>query len=143
MRASTFPMRRSASSWADASARASTCNAWDGSFVPGTASAPSSTSCSCPNPRKRAARKGGGAILLPEHDLPLRVLDDRGFIDSLGPEDEPWLRVLLAELERFSGRRRRELAERLAEPLPCETPYFKRRAASRVLLRLWRGRPVS
>src|SRR4051812_23727533 len=31
----------------------------------------------------------------------------------------------------------------LAEPLPCETPYSKRRAASRVLLRLWRGRPVS
>ena len=81
--------------------------------------------------------------MLPEHDLPLRVLDDRGFIDYLGPEDEPWLRVLIAELERFSGRRRRELAERLAEPLPCEAPYFKRRAASRVLLRLWRGRRVS
>jgi predicted nuclease of restriction endonuclease-like RecB superfamily len=77
--------------------------------------------------------------LLPEHDLPLRILDDRAFLDFLGPEDEPWLRVLIAELSRFEGRRRRELAERLAEPLPCEAPYFKRRAATRVLLRLWRG----
>jgi predicted nuclease of restriction endonuclease-like RecB superfamily len=77
--------------------------------------------------------------LLPEDDLPLRILDDRAFLDFLGPEDEPWLRVLIAELSRFEGRRRRELAERLAEPLPCEAPYFKRRAATRVLLRLWRG----
>jgi predicted nuclease of restriction endonuclease-like RecB superfamily len=77
--------------------------------------------------------------LLPEADLPLRLLDDRAYLDFLGPEDEPWLRVLLAELGRFEGRRRRELAERLAEPLPCEAPYFKRRAATRALLRLWRG----
>jgi predicted nuclease of restriction endonuclease-like RecB superfamily len=80
--------------------------------------------------------------LLPEGDLPLRLLDDRAYIDFLGPEDEPWLRVLLAELARFEGRRRRELAERLAEPLPCEAPYHKRRAATRVLFRLWRGAPA-
>jgi predicted nuclease of restriction endonuclease-like RecB superfamily len=80
--------------------------------------------------------------LLPEADLPLRLLDDRAYLDFLGPEDEPWLRVLLAELARFEGRRRRELAERLAEPLPCEAPYHKRRAATRVLFRLWRGAPA-
>jgi predicted nuclease of restriction endonuclease-like RecB superfamily len=77
--------------------------------------------------------------LLPEADLPLRLLDDRAYLDFLGPEDEPWLRVLLAELGRFEGRRRRELAERLTEPLPCDAPYYKRRAATRVLQRLWRG----
>src|SRR6185369_13873308 len=60
----------------------------------------------------------------------------------LGPHDEPWLRVLLAEMARFEGRRRRELAERLAEPLPCEAPHFKRRAASRALLALWRREPA-
>jgi predicted nuclease of restriction endonuclease-like RecB superfamily len=76
--------------------------------------------------------------LLPESDLPLRLIEERAFIDYLGPQDEPWLRVLLGEMARFEGRRRRELAERLSEPLPCEAPYFKRRAATRALLRLWR-----
>jgi predicted nuclease of restriction endonuclease-like RecB superfamily len=81
--------------------------------------------------------------LLPEGDLPLRVVERGAFFDFLGPQDEPWLRVLLGELARFEGRRRRELAERLAEPLPCETPYLKRRAATRVLLRLWRRERVA
>jgi predicted nuclease of restriction endonuclease-like RecB superfamily len=81
--------------------------------------------------------------LLPEGDLPLRVVERGAYFDFLGPQDEPWLRVLLGELARFEGRRRRELAERLAEPLPCETPYLKRRAATRVLLRLWRRERVA
>jgi uncharacterized protein len=76
--------------------------------------------------------------LLRDADLPLRTIESRGFVDFLGPQDEPWLRVLLAEMVRFEGRRARELGERLAEPLPCETPYFKRRAATRVLWRMWR-----
>ena len=79
--------------------------------------------------------------MLSERDLPLRVIEERAFIDYLGPQDEPWVRVLLAEMARFEGRRRRELAERLAEPLPCEAPHFKRRAASRALLALWRREP--
>ena len=80
--------------------------------------------------------------MLSERDLPLRLIEERAFIDYLGPQDEPWVRVLLAEMTRFEGRRRRELAERLAEPLPCEAPHFKRRAASRVLLALWRREPA-
>jgi predicted nuclease of restriction endonuclease-like RecB superfamily len=75
--------------------------------------------------------------LLREADLPLRLLDERGYLEYLGAQDEPWLRVLVAEMRRFEGRRRRELAERLAEPLPCDAPYIKRRAATRVLFRLW------
>lgn len=75
--------------------------------------------------------------MLAERDLPLRVVDHRAFIDYLGPQDEPWLRVLVGEMQRFEGRRWRELAERLAEPLPCDAPPFKRRAATRVLARLW------
>ena len=71
--------------------------------------------------------------MLRDADLPLRLLEGRGFIDFLGPQDEPWLRVLLGEFARFEGRRAAELVERLAEPLPCEAPYFKRRAASRTL----------
>jgi uncharacterized protein len=76
--------------------------------------------------------------LLSERDLPIRLFEERAFVDYLGPQDEPWLRVLLAEMARFEGRRRRQLAERLAEPLPCEAPHFKRRAAARTLLALWR-----
>ena len=76
--------------------------------------------------------------MLRDADLPLRVIERRAFLDLLGPQDEPWLRVLLAEMARFEGRRARELWERLAEPLPCEAPHFKRRAATRVLWRLWR-----
>ena len=75
--------------------------------------------------------------MLAQSDLPLRLLDDRAYLEYLGAQDEPWLRVLTAEMLRFDGRRRRELAERLAEPLPCDAPYFKRRAASRVLFRMW------
>ena len=81
--------------------------------------------------------------MLRQDDLPLRVVEGGAFFDFLGPQDEPWLRVLLGELARFEGRRRRELAERLAEPLPCETPFFKRRAATRVLLRSWRRERVA
>ena len=75
--------------------------------------------------------------MLPERDLPLRLLDDRAYVEWLGVQDEPWLRVLVGEMVRFEGRRRRELGERLAEPLPCDAPYLKRRAATRVLLRMW------
>ena len=75
--------------------------------------------------------------MLSQADLPLRLLDDRAYLEYLGAQDEPWLRVLVAEMLRFEGRRRRELAQRLAEPLPCDAPYFKRRAATRVLFRLW------
>ncbi len=75
--------------------------------------------------------------MLRERDLPLRVLGSQAFFDFLGPQDEPWLRVLLGEMLRFEGRRWRELRDRLFEPLPCEAPHFKRRAAMRVLARLW------
>lgn len=81
--------------------------------------------------------------MLPEADLPLRFVGEGVFLDFLGPQDEPWLRVLLAEMSRFEGRRRRELCERLAEPLPCLAPHFKRRAATRVLLRLWKRHRVT
>jgi hypothetical protein len=60
--------------------------------------------------------------LLSERDLPLRIVGREAFLDFLGPQDEPWLRVLIDEVARFEGRRWRELAERLAEPLPCQAP---------------------
>ncbi len=76
--------------------------------------------------------------MLPQNDLPLRVIGATAHFDFLGPQDEPWVGFLLAEMHRFEGKRRRQLAERLAEPMPFEAPHFKRRAASRVLMRLWK-----
>lgn len=81
--------------------------------------------------------------MLPERDLPLRVYGARAFFDFLGPQDESWLKVLIDEAARFEGRRWRELVERLAEPLPCQAPHFKRRCATRVLARLWRRQQVA
>lgn len=81
--------------------------------------------------------------MLADADLPLRLFERRAFLDLLGPQDEPWLRVLRAEVRRYEGRRQRDLLERLAEPLPCAAPHFKRRAATRVLLRLWRRERVT
>lgn len=76
--------------------------------------------------------------MLPEADLPLRLIGNHAYLDFLGPQDEPWVQALLGEMQRFEGQRRRQLAERLAEPLSFNAPYFKRRAASRVLMRLWK-----
>lgn len=54
--------------------------------------------------------------------------------------DHPWLRVLLDEFHRFSGRPRRELERRLKEPLPCWSPPGKRALATTTLTRLCKDR---
>lgn len=59
----------------------------------------------------------------------------------LGEHDHPWLRTLLEEHERFTGRPRRELEARLREPLPCEAPPRKLALAAQVLDRLQRSQP--
>ena len=53
-----------------------------------------------------------------------------------GEHDHPWLRALIEEHERFSGRPQRELETRLREPLPCESPPRKLRLAIQILARL-------
>lgn len=71
--------------------------------------------------------------------IPFRIDQGRvlpGFLDA---RDLPWLCVLIEEIERFRGQPMRELRQRLREPLPCATSYFKRCAATAVLLRLWRS----
>jgi len=74
--------------------------------------------------------------LLPEAAIPARL--DRGRIlpSFLDERDQPWLHVLIDEMDRFCGRPLRELQQRLREPLPCATPHFKLRAAVHLLLRL-------
>jgi predicted nuclease of restriction endonuclease-like RecB superfamily len=64
-------------------------------------------------------------------------------LDYFGANDNPWLRVLLAEFVRFEGRRQRDLNRRLQEPFPCPAPWKKLRAATIVLKRLWKSEATS
>jgi hypothetical protein len=52
--------------------------------------------------------------------------------------DHPWLRALIDIYRRYEGRPRRELCERLGEPLGARAPHDKVKIASHVLDRLWR-----
>jgi predicted nuclease of restriction endonuclease-like RecB superfamily len=52
--------------------------------------------------------------------------------------DHPWLRTLLELYHRYEGRTRRELAERMAEPLGGRAPQEKVKVAAHVLDRIWR-----
>jgi len=80
--------------------------------------------------------------LLPESDIPIRLVDNEAHLDFLGAQDDPWLRLLIAEFDRFEGFPRRQLSEALAGPMPRPAPQWKRRAAARILFRLWdRERP--
>ena len=74
--------------------------------------------------------------MLPEAVIPARIHSGRVLPAFLDERDQPWLHVLIDEVDRFSGRPLRELQQRLREPLPCATPHFKLRAAVRLLLRM-------
>jgi predicted nuclease of restriction endonuclease-like RecB superfamily len=78
--------------------------------------------------------------LLPDALLNFSVVGDTIVPHFLGEQDHPWLRVLIEEHDRFIGRPERELAARLAEPLPCESPSRKLKQAVHVLTRLGQGR---
>jgi len=77
--------------------------------------------------------------LLPESNIPCRIVGGRVLPAFLDARDVPWLRVLVEEVDRFRARPARELLERLRQPLPCATPPFKLRAAVAVMLRLWKS----
>ena len=77
--------------------------------------------------------------MLADNKIPARVDRGRVWPDFLGPQDHPWLGILMEEIDRFRGRPRRELEERLRAPLPCAAPLRKCRAATANLLRLWRS----
>jgi Uncharacterized conserved protein len=74
--------------------------------------------------------------LLHEAAIPARVHSGRVLPAFLDERDQPWLHVLIDEVDRFSGRPMRELQQRLREPLPCAAPHFKLRAAVQLLLRM-------
>jgi predicted nuclease of restriction endonuclease-like RecB superfamily len=51
--------------------------------------------------------------------------------------------MLIDEFRRFEGRCQRDLHRRLQEPLPCQAPWKKLRAAELVLKRLWKSEAPS
>jgi len=71
--------------------------------------------------------------LLPESLLLFSVREGRVLPHWFTPGDHPWLRSLLDEYERYVGAPKRELKERLREPLPRPAPPAKLRIATRIL----------
>jgi hypothetical protein len=86
-------------------------------------------------------RAGGARGLRPDGPLSYSVVGRQVVPQFLGEHDHPWLRTLLEEHERFTGRPRRELEARLREPLPCEAPPRKLALAAQVMDRLQRSQP--
>jgi uncharacterized protein len=78
--------------------------------------------------------------LLPESSIPCRIAEGRVLPAYLDAQDGPWLRVLIEEIDRFCSMPMRELLLRLRQPLPCWSPFFKRRAAIAVLLKMWKSK---
>ena len=74
--------------------------------------------------------------MLPETLLRHSVRDDVIVPHFLGPQDLPWLRGLLDDVDRFVGRPQRELDERLRQPPGDGCPAGKRKLAVHVLARL-------
>lgn len=81
--------------------------------------------------------------MLPEALLRDSVQGELVVPQFLGAHDQPWLRALLDEHERFVGRPQRLLDERLREALPCASPPGKRALAIHVLGRVWRSKRQS
>ena len=79
----------------------------------------------------------------PEKLLGCSVRDGVLVPHFLTDADHPWLRALLDEYARSCGRPRRELEQRLAEPLPFASPDTKRRLACGVLDGLFTTRALS
>lgn len=71
--------------------------------------------------------------MLPASLLRYSIAGDRVVPRFLGDADHPWLRALIDEALRFVGRRRRELDERLRQPLACGPDAWKQRLAAHVL----------
>ena len=74
--------------------------------------------------------------MLPDSLLLHSLVGDEVVPHYLAANDQPWIRSLLDEYDRYVGRPRRELEERLREPLLMAGPYAKQRLAVHVLLRL-------
>lgn len=81
--------------------------------------------------------------MLAEKLLPARIEGGVVVPLFLTEQDHPWLGVLIEEIDRFRGRPRRELRERLRAPLPCVAPFLKARAATAVMVGLWRAAEVA
>jgi predicted nuclease of restriction endonuclease-like RecB superfamily len=78
--------------------------------------------------------------LVPEKLLSYSISDRELVLHYFTERDQPWLRELLDQHDRFVGRPRRELAERCRQPFPFVAPSRKLRIATHVLGRLYEAR---
>src|SRR5690242_14651886 len=85
-------------------AGASTSSVSAASSVRRLASARSSTRWSYAARSKSVRRPESERALLPEEQLPIRVSGQEVLVDFLAADDQPWLRSLLEEFHRYSGR---------------------------------------
>lgn len=84
--------------------------------------------------------------MIPLSKIPYTVSHGEVIPHYLSRRDLPWVRLLRDEYLRFSGRPRRELDQRLREPLPAHVPKRESRLLMRLLDRLFGSRletPVS
>jgi uncharacterized protein len=77
--------------------------------------------------------------LLPESLLRYRLIGKKIVPGYLTEQDHPWLRSLINEYERFIGKPRRELFDRLREPLPFECDPWKQKLARHLLEKITHG----
>jgi hypothetical protein len=80
--------------------------------------------------------------LLPANLLSCEFRGPAAIPRFLGEADRPWVRALIDECERFTGRPIRELEARLRDPIPG-APDDKRRLAAHLLLGMARSRVES
>src|SRR6266542_579439 len=127
-------------SWSAApTVSASTSSGWGAYCGLLPTSAPEFTSSYRSGPSKSPKHVGGERALLPASLLRYSTSGDRVVPHFFGEADHPWLRALIDEALRFVGRRRRELEERLREPLLPAPDVGKQRLAAHVLKRAFAG----
>lgn len=80
--------------------------------------------------------------MLPANLLSCELRGSAAIPRFLGEADRPWVRALLDECDRFSGRPLRELEARLRDPVPS-APDDKRRLVAHLLLGMARSRVES
>ena len=75
--------------------------------------------------------------MVPEKVLPYRLRGDHVIPSFLDAADLPWVELLEQEYRRFAGKPRRLLEEHFREPLPFDSPPYKRRLLLHALDKLW------
>src|SRR5260370_36595870 len=133
------PMPTWPSSLVARSASASMSSAWGACYGRRRTNERASTSSFRCARSKSTKLVGGERALLPASLLRFSVAGERVVPHFISEADTRWLRALIDEARRFVGRRRRELEDRLREPLPGAADSGRQRLVAHVLGRSFFG----